>query len=278
MKTIVIDVEKCIGCRDCVLACKDEHVGNDWSPITRPQPDTGHFWVKILEEERGTQPKIKTTWMPVLCMHCENAPCIPACPENAINRRADGIVLIDPQKCNGCQDCMEACPYRVIYFNEELNLCQKCTLCAHLLDQGWEEPRCVRACPTDALKFGEEADLQPWLELAEPWKPESGAQPAVKYINLPKPFVAGDVYSPNEDACLENVLVTLTNLATGTSLSVQTDNYGDFWLKGVIPGSYSLFFEKVGYYTKKIQPLKVAEDLNIGSVKLYKVPQPVHTK
>jgi Fe-S-cluster-containing dehydrogenase component len=231
--------------------------------------------MKVFEEERGTLPKVKTTWMPVLCMHCENAPCIPGCPEHAIDRRADGIVLIDPQKCNGCKDCLQACPYGVIYFNEELNLCQKCTLCAHLLDQGWDEPRCVTACPTEALIFGEADELRPWLELAEPWKPETGAQPTVKYLNLPKPFVAGEVCSPSENVCLEGVQVTLTNLLTGESLRVQTDNYGDFWLRGVKPGGHTLLFEKDGYYSKQIQPLWVEGDLNLGPVKLYRVHQPV---
>ncbi len=78
----------------------------------------------------------------------------------AIYKREDGLVIIDPVKCTGCKSCVDACPYGVIYFNDDLNLAQKCTGCAHLLDSGWKEPRCVDACPTLALKFMEESEAK----------------------------------------------------------------------------------------------------------------------
>jgi len=269
MKTIIVDLEKCIGCRNCQLACKDEHVGNDWSPIAKPQSE-GQFWINVYEKERGTLPKIVMDWMPVLCMHCKQAPCMPACSEKAIYRRKDGIVLIDPEKCNGCKDCMSACPYGVIYFNEEPKIAQKCTLCAHLLDRGWKEPRCVNACPAEALIFGEVSELGDLMRRAEELKPEAGSKPAVKYIGLYKPFIAGEVYSPKEDGCLEGVKVTLTNPATGETKTTLTDNYGDFWLKGLKADSYSLTIEQDGYYPKQLSNLKVTEDgLNVGGIRLY---------
>ena len=84
-------------------------------------------------------PKVKMHYQPVLCMHCDNAPCMAACPvEGAIYRRKDGLVIIDPVKCTGCKNCVDACPYKTIYFNEDLNIAQKCTGCAHLLDSGLE--------------------------------------------------------------------------------------------------------------------------------------------
>jgi Fe-S-cluster-containing dehydrogenase component len=64
------------------------------------------------------------------------------------------------EKCDGCGKCMQACPYDAIYFNEDLKVCQKCTGCAHLLDNGFELPRCVEACPTEAMQFGEECDME----------------------------------------------------------------------------------------------------------------------
>ncbi len=84
------------------IACKDEHVGNDWSPYTKPQPERGHFWMKVKEIERGTLPeKVKVDWIPIPCMHCEEAPCLKACPNRAIYQREDGIVMIDPATCKG---------------------------------------------------------------------------------------------------------------------------------------------------------------------------------
>ena len=159
-KVLVIDLNICNGCYNCQVACKDEHVGNDWSPIAKPQPDTGQFWNKVHDNVRGQVPKVKVTYVHSICQHCDDAPCIPACNVDAIYKRDDGAVIIDPDKCRGNQLCMSACPYEnVIYFNDSLNIAQKCTFCAHLLDDGWSEPRCVDACPTGAFTFGDEDDL-----------------------------------------------------------------------------------------------------------------------
>ncbi|MEJ2709621.1 MAG: 4Fe-4S binding protein, partial [Anaerolineales bacterium] len=157
MKVFVVDTSMCNGCYSCQIACKDEHCGNDWSPYAKPQPDTGQFWLKMHEKVRGNVPHVKMSYMAVMCQHCENAPCLAACgAEGAMYRRDDGLIIIDPKKCNGCKNCVDVCPYGAIYMNTSLNIAQKCTGCAHLLDRGWEEPRCVDACPTGALKFGEE--------------------------------------------------------------------------------------------------------------------------
>ena len=146
-KVLVIDLNTCNGCYNCQVACKDEHVGNDWSPIAKPQPDTGQFWNKITDMVRGQVPKVKVTYLHSICQHCDEAPCIPACNVDAVYRRDDGAVIIDPDRCRGNQLCLSACPYEnVIWFNDSLNIAQKCTFCAHLLDDGWTEPRCVDAC------------------------------------------------------------------------------------------------------------------------------------
>ena len=136
-------------------------MGNDWTPIAKPQPETGQFWMKLEQEVRGTVPKVKVAYRPHLCMHCDEAPCMDACPiEGAIYKREDGLVIIDPARCTGCRNCLGACPYDVIYFNEDLNIAQKCTGCAHLLDEGWKEPRCADACPTGAIRFMEEEEAR----------------------------------------------------------------------------------------------------------------------
>ena len=132
MKVFVYDLNKCNGCHNCQIACKDEHVDNDWSPIAKPQPDTGHFWCKVDEEVCGKTPLVRVNYLSHHCNHCDNAPCVKFAPE-AIYKRDDGLVIIDPEAAKGNKDILKACPYGEIYWNEELQLPQKCTGCAHLI-------------------------------------------------------------------------------------------------------------------------------------------------
>jgi len=269
-KVLVIDINKCNGCYNCQIACKDEHVGNDWTPYAKPQPDTGQFWNKVTDMVRGTVPKVKVSYLHDICQHCDEAPCIEACLNKAIYKRDDGIVIIDPEKCRGHKLCMEVCPYDVIYFNDDLNIAQKCTFCAHLLDRGWKEPRCVDVCPTGALTFGEEEELKELIDKAEPLRPDLDVKPRVYYIGLPRSFVAGAVYDPEEDECTEGATATLTDMETGEKLTAKTDNFGDFWLKDLKVGTYSLVIEKDGYYSQKVEPVSTEKDVNVGDIKLYK--------
>ena len=271
---MIIDLAICNGCHNCQIVCKDEHVANDWSPIAKPQPDTGQFWNKVINMERGTVPKVHVTYHHSICQHCEDAPCMEACNANAIYRREDGIVIIDPQKCKGNQLCIEACPYEnVIYFNDDLNIAQKCTFCAHLIDRGWTETRCSDACPTGAFTFGDEDDpaIKEKLANAELLKPELPTRPRVYYLNLPKKWIAGAVYDKEADRCAQDAQVTATNLETGETYSATTDNYGDFWLKNLLDGSYTILVEKEGYLTQKMGPVDVTEkDKNLGDIALWK--------
>ena len=273
-KVMIINYNLCNGCYNCQVACKDEHVSNDWSPIAKPQPDTGHFWHKLKDNVRGQVPKVMVTYEHSICQHCDEAPCLDACREKAIYKRDDGIVIIDPQKCRGHQLCAEACPYEnVIYYNQDLCISQKCTFCAHLLDDGWSEPRCVDACPTGALVFGDEDDpkIKELIAKAEPLKPELTVKPRVYFIGLPKRFIAGALYDKEADECSENVKVTATNVDTGETLTTETDSYGDFWFRGLENGKYNLLFEKGGYLTQKFGPVDVTEkDINIGDVAIWK--------
>ena len=270
-KVMVIDISKCNGCYNCQIACKDEHVGNDWTPIAKPQPDIGQFWMKVTDIVQGTVPKVRVRYMHDICQHCDEAPCLPACKSKAIYKRDDGIVIIDPEKCTGNRNCLDACPYDVIYFNTDLNISQKCTFCAHLLDKDWKEPRCVDACPTEALVFGEESDpkIKELIAKAEVLKPEEKAKPRVYYIDLPnKYFIAGEVFDPDEDECLIGAQVTLNDAKGKKVASLKTDDFGDFWFERQEPGTYSLKIEMKGYVPKTIEAIDASKDINVGEIEL----------
>lgn len=193
----------------------------------------------------------------------------------AVYRREDGIVIIDPEKSKGHREIVDACPYGVIYWNEQLSIPQKCTMCAHLLDSGWQEPRCVTACPSGALQFTDvkmltESDLYAPLEKLHP---EYNTSPTVTYVNLPKPFVSGAVVNPSAGESIPGVKVTAVHQINGYSCSTVTDYFGEFEVAGLTPGFYTLIFEKEGYFPKKISNLDLREAKNVEEVKLYPLPR-----
>jgi tetrathionate reductase subunit B len=265
-RAFVVDVGKCCGCYNCQLACKDEYVDNDWSPYSKPQPDTGQFWMKLQENVCGTVPKVKMHYIPLLCQHCEKAACIESCADGAISKRDDGLVIIEPEKCTGCRACLTACPYEVIYFNDELNIAQKCTGCAHLLDNGYKLPRCVEACPTDALSFGEEEDLEDLIAGAAVLKPETGCRPRVYYRNIPGKFITGTVYDPVDREVVIGARCLLTS--GGKLVEAITDVYGDFWFKDLTVGKYAVSIEAKGFDGKYFSDLDTATDVNLGDIPL----------
>ena len=269
MKAILIDITKCNGCYSCQIACKDEHADNDWSPYAKPQPDLGHFWMHVKEVERGEVPRVKIAYVPKPCMQCAKPACREAAAGEAIYTREDGIVMIDPEKSRGQKKIVKACPYGCIYWNKELSIPQKCTFCAHLLDRGWKEPRCVEACCTGALTFGEYDDIKAMARKRKGgiMNPEFGLKPRVFYVGLPKRFVAGSLIDAKANEALENARVTLTELMTGKAVNTKTNNYGDFEFENLEAGkSFSVLFEKPGYRPKKIGRVSTAKDVWCGEV------------
>lgn len=270
---MVINIDKCNGCYSCLLACKDEFEGNDHFPFSAAQPSDGKSWMQVSERERGTCPKVKVDYVPLPCLHCKEAPCVEASPKGEVYRRPDGIVLIDPEKSKGKKGILSTCPHRVIHWNEEKNIPQKCTFCVHLLEQGWKEPRCVEACPSGALLFGDledsESEIARFLKSAsiEELHPEYGLRPNVVYIDLPKRFIAGEVVLVDrQDACAEGVKVTLTN---GTHKQVcKTDFLGDFEFQGLESNqTYRLLIEYEGYRPEELE-VKTQVDVHLGEIVL----------
>lgn len=272
----VIDVAKCWDCNNCYIACKDEHEGNDWPGYTLAQPRHEQRWINLLRTERGQYPLIDVAYRPTPCMHCKDAPCVEV-SKGVINRREDGIVLIDPEKSLGRKDLVGSCPYGVIFWNQEMNIPQKCTFCAHLLDDGWSQPRCAQACFTGALVAvcQEEEDILQMVksEDLEQLHPEKGTRPNVYYKNLhlfDKVFIAGSaaVEQDNIVDCAPGIRVKLFRGKEVVQESI-TDTFGDFKFDGLPKDS--------GEYTVELQAeeggsrsLKVAlaTSTNLGTILL----------
>jgi Fe-S-cluster-containing dehydrogenase component len=269
---MLINIDRCNGCYNCFLACRDEFEGNDYPPYSVAQPAEGKSWMKVTEKERGSTPKIKVDYVPVPCLQCGNAPCVDK-SEGAVYRRPDGIVIIDPEKAKGKKGILADCPHRVIQWNEEKNLPQKCTFCAHLLDQGWKEPRCVEACPIGALVFGDLDD--PGSEISklmaslktEELNPDFGLKPNVRYFDLPKRFIAGEVVlGDKKDECAPDVTVRLSDGAE--TMECKTDSFGDFEFDGLKPSkTYTLSVAHPGYAPVETSVV-THSDLNIGAIEL----------
>lgn len=142
MKQLMIDINKCINCHACEIACKQEN-----------NIPVGIRWIRVHEVEyANTDRGLSKDFVVTMCRHCMDPLCMKVCPEDAINRRLDGIVLIDREKCSGCKLCVEACSFGVIQYNLEKNKVEKCNMCVHRIDKGLR-PACVIHCPTKALQF-----------------------------------------------------------------------------------------------------------------------------
>jgi molybdopterin-containing oxidoreductase family iron-sulfur binding subunit len=188
---MTVDLEKCVGCRACMVACKVEN----------NTPETS-YWMYVFRLEEGVFPETRITFLPRPCQHCDNAPCVKVCPVGARYKRDDGIVATDWERCIGCRYCQVACPYGVNYSNGSdpkeaqyqdwgldgagprtggavpgwanpdlsgefgkekrriagsnhiKGVMEKCTFCVQRVEKGME-PACVQTCPADALNFGD---------------------------------------------------------------------------------------------------------------------------
>jgi len=198
----IVDTRKCIGCGRCANACKlenhvpfDEPVYRTWVERYRLKRD-GEV---VIDSPNGSidgfvddlpQDDIKKAfYVPKICNHCENPPCVQVCPVGATYSTKDGVVLVDYDYCIGCRYCIQGCPYGARYFNTEKRTADKCTWCYHRITKGLL-PACVQACPVGARKFGDLKDMESEVnkildeERINVLKPDLGTKPKVYYVGL----------------------------------------------------------------------------------------------
>ena len=274
---MIVDVEKCDNCRLCFLAVKDEYTGNDFAGYSAAQPSLGHSWLDIKRKERGTYPIVKANFLPVMCNHCDDPPCMKAAKNGAVKKRADGIVIIDPEKAKGQKQLVDSCPYDAIYWNEEKEIPQAWTFDAHLLDEGWKKTRAEQACPMDVFQTikveDEEMKQIRSKEGLEVLKPQLGTQPRIYYKNLHlinKCLVGGtvveDINGVEECAAEVEVILEKEGAEIGRT---RTDFFGEFVVDKLEPnsGSYQLkFSSKMGQISKNFELDE--ESLYLGVIKL----------
>lgn len=234
---IAINSARCMACYACFMACKDEHCGWD-TALSKAQPEMGQYWMNIVEWERGdSERRIKTATVPTPCSHCDDPSCMKAAKNGAVYKRPDGVVIIDPEKSVGQKQIVDACPVGAVYWNAELNIPQKCTMCAELMDDPdypGKEPRCVEACPNQALVYGDlddpDSEINKVIAANRVTQLEClGDQgSSVVHLNIPTAFLAGTVYYPEEEeeVCI-GALVKLT-CEDGTTCQMQTNWAGDW--------------------------------------------------
>ena len=165
---LLIDLDICVGCHACSVACKAWNQGGASGPLTDIDPYGRHArgpWLcRVLTFEAGEGAAGRTVHFPKSCLHCDNAQCVTVCPTGASYKRPqDGIVLVDADKCIGCKLCAWACPYGAREYDEAAGVMRKCTLCLDRLTDAAlpaaeRQPMCVLSCPARARLFGDFAD------------------------------------------------------------------------------------------------------------------------
>ena len=247
---IAVNAARCMACYACFMACKDEHCG--WgSALTAPQPRMGQYWMNIVEWERGD------------------------------SEREDGVVIIDPEKAKGQKQIVEACPIGAIYWNEELQLAQKCTMCAELMDDPdypGKEPRCVEACPNQALVYGDLDD--PESEVSKliaankvtPLEGLEGMNTQVVHLNVPSAFLAGTVYMPEEEeeVCI-GADVKITCEECGCTYETKSNWAGDWEFEDLPKGkSWTVEISYPGYKSVKYTGERTDKDHYVAMTYLEK--------
>jgi Fe-S-cluster-containing dehydrogenase component len=254
----------------------DEYVGNEFPGYAAPMPKHGHKWIDILQKERGQGTMIDIAYVPTMCNHCDDAPCIKAAEGGAVRKRDDGIVLIDPARARGQRQLVDACPYGHIWWNETLDLPQAWGFDAHLIDQGWRQTRGHQSCPTGAMRAlcVEDDEMARMVrdEALETVRPELGSKPRVHYKNLwryTKCFIGGSVAAEHRSVidCVEGATVRLVK--DGAVIAeVTTDNYGDFKFDRLHENSGDYQVEILTGQTRRFLAVNLGLSVNLGEIRI----------
>jgi len=216
---LVIDLDTCVGCHACAVACKEWNAGGHSAPLTDLDPygadPTGVWFNRVHSFEAGEGERGRTVNFPRSCLHCDEPACVTVCPTGASYKRAeDGIVLVNPDTCIGCKLCSWACPYGAREYDEHEGVMKKCTLCIDRIEnltlpEAERVPACVSTCPAHARHFGDLGDPASAVSrlVAErggfDLMPELGYRPVNKYLP-PRPRAA--LPRPAEDTSPETGL------------------------------------------------------------------------
>jgi Fe-S-cluster-containing dehydrogenase component len=147
---LFIDEHACWGCMACEAACKQEH-----------NPSEGVKLITVTEQwSHNAEGILNFTFRVRVCRHCDDSPCIEVCPEDAIFKRDDGIVILRDEKCSGCGACIEACPYGAIVFDDDQGMARKCDLCYQRVDHGLLPACADNVCPAHCIYFGNPEEIK----------------------------------------------------------------------------------------------------------------------
>lgn len=276
---LIIDVANSVHANNVALAAKDEYVGNDFPGYSAPLPEEGGDIVRVDRKVRGQTPVVDAAYLLQLCNHCDNAPCQKA-GGDAVVKRKDGILIIDPVKAKGRKDIVDACPYGSVVWNEELQIPQHWTFDAHLLDAGWSQPRCVDVSPKGAIEAVKisDAEMQKRVEAEglRVLRPELKTKPRVYYRNLYRfdmCFIGGTVIADinGVEECVQGATATLYmgDEAVG---SAKTDAYGEFKIDKLTPnsGSYRIELKHSDYGASARNVSLDEKSVYVGEIRLVK--------
>jgi Fe-S-cluster-containing dehydrogenase component len=274
---LIIDVALCENCSNCVLAAKDELVGNDFPDYSAPHAAHGPGVIRIERFVRGAAPMVDVAYVPRLCNHCDDAPCVKA-GQGAVKKRDDGIVIVDPVAAKGRRDLVASCPYGAMVWNEELQLAQTWFFDAHLLDAGAAAPRCAGVCPTQAITAIKCDDAamaaRASAEGLRPLQPELGTKPRVHYRHLHRAdhcFAGGSVVAKigGRIECVADAQAVLH--ANGREIArTRTDAFGDFRFDALGPGSGShrIVVEHAEHGRAECEFTLAADSVVLGEIEL----------
>jgi Fe-S-cluster-containing dehydrogenase component len=174
---MAVDTRTCVGCAACVVGCRKENDVAD-----------GYVRDWIITETRGRFPHLTMTLRSERCNHCDNAPCVRACPTGASYYSEGGTVQVNKEKCTGCKACMAACPYDARHIDPRTGTIDKCTFCQHRTSEGIPTTSCQEICPTTSIHFGDLNDpksaISELLAVRDHFTlmPDAGTRPSHFYL------------------------------------------------------------------------------------------------